>query len=87
MHECFTQSFLLLDKWFLVTGAASGIGKAVCLKLLELGASVYATDINETALQEIYKSFGKQASVLQMLSYYYYCCYFVVVVNINLFFA
>ena len=35
----------------IVTGAASGIGKALCEELVRRGARVVATDINEEALQ------------------------------------
>jgi NAD(P)-dependent dehydrogenase (short-subunit alcohol dehydrogenase family) len=39
------------DKIAIVTGAASGIGKALCEELVRRGARVVATDINEEALQ------------------------------------
>jgi NAD(P)-dependent dehydrogenase (short-subunit alcohol dehydrogenase family) len=39
------------DKVAIVTGAASGIGKALCEELVRRGARVVATDINEEALQ------------------------------------
>lgn len=38
----------------IVTGAASGIGKAIAFKLMEHGAKVYAVDLNETLLQKYY---------------------------------
>ncbi len=38
------------DKFCVVTGAASGIGAATMIKLLNLGARVIAIDINEVAL-------------------------------------
>ncbi|KAL0489573.1 hypothetical protein AKO1_010423, partial [Acrasis kona] len=41
----------------LVTGAASGIGKKTCERLLSDGAFVFACDINKDALEEVYKSF------------------------------
>ena len=40
------------EKICLVSGAASGIGKAVCQALLAQGACVIAVDINEPALRE-----------------------------------
>lgn len=39
------------DKIAIVTGAASGIGKALCEELVRRGAKVVATDINEEMLQ------------------------------------
>jgi NAD(P)-dependent dehydrogenase (short-subunit alcohol dehydrogenase family) len=39
------------DKIAIVTGAASGIGKALCEELVRRGARVVATDLNEEALQ------------------------------------
>ena len=36
----------------LVTGAASGVGRAVALKLAEAGANLFLTDVNEGALAE-----------------------------------
>lgn len=40
------------NKTFVVTGAGSGIGRALVLKLLDEGARVAAVDINEETLQE-----------------------------------
>jgi len=40
------------NKTVVVTGAASGMGRATTLKLCELGARVYAADRNESALKE-----------------------------------
>lgn len=42
----------LKDKTFLVTGASSGIGKAVAIALGEQGAKVIVTGRNKTRLQE-----------------------------------
>lgn len=43
------------NKWVIVTGGASGIGKATALELLNRGAKVIVFDINFETLQEIYK--------------------------------
>lgn len=40
------------DKTAIVTGAGSGIGRAIVLRLTAEGASVLAIDVNETGLQE-----------------------------------
>lgn len=42
----------LIDKIAVVTGAGSGIGRAVSQALSEIGATVIATDINEVAGEE-----------------------------------
>jgi NAD(P)-dependent dehydrogenase (short-subunit alcohol dehydrogenase family) len=36
-----------------VTGAASGLGRAICTRFVHLGASVYAIDINRAQLEEL----------------------------------
>ncbi len=46
------------NKTIIVTGAASGMGRATTHKLRELGAVVYAADRNETALNEVCKQTG-----------------------------
>ena len=47
--------FSLTDKNAVVTGAGSGIGKAVALLLARQGAHVHAADINETQALEVVK--------------------------------
>jgi NAD(P)-dependent dehydrogenase (short-subunit alcohol dehydrogenase family) len=44
------------DKVVLVTGAASGIGRALCIELGRRGAVVVATDINTEGAQEVASS-------------------------------
>ena len=46
-----TMSDRLKGKVALVTGAASGIGRATCIRLVEEGASVFAVDIDSTGLE------------------------------------
>ena len=40
-------------KLAVVTGAASGMGKAIALDFLREGAKIVATDMNETRLAEL----------------------------------
>ncbi|MDD3480706.1 MAG: SDR family NAD(P)-dependent oxidoreductase [Patescibacteria group bacterium] len=51
---------VLKDNKFLVTGAASGIGKALVLALIEQGASVVALDLNQEALLALEKETDKK---------------------------
>ena len=44
----------LKEKVYIITGAASGMGKATCAKFVEEGAKVVAVDKNETVV-EIWK--------------------------------
>ena len=44
--------FSLENKTVLITGAASGIGKAIAIECSKMGASVVLTDRNEVGLQE-----------------------------------
>ena len=41
------------NKAVIVTGAASGIGRATVIRLLAEGAQILAVDINETLLHEL----------------------------------
>lgn len=45
-----------LKKWVLVTGAASGIGKAITEYISEKGWCVYATDVDEKELSQFKKN-------------------------------
>ncbi len=57
----------LNDKVAIVTGAASGIGEAIALKLAQRGASVMVADIQDEAGQQVVetiKSQGGQASYI-----------------------
>jgi len=47
------------DKIVIVTGAASGIGKAVCEQLSKAGAKLVMADINEALLKETAQSISK----------------------------
>ena len=55
--------FSLSDKHAVVTGAGSGIGKAVALTLARQGAIVYVADINEEQAKETAKEIGTNAVV------------------------
>lgn len=56
------------DKKILVTGAGSGIGRALTLKLLSGGASVIAVDLNEDSLDELSKKAGSDKLVTQVFN-------------------
>ncbi len=43
-----------------VTGAASGLGRAVCMRFVELGANVHGIDINNAALEEMRAVLGNR---------------------------
>ena len=53
--------FNLEGKHAVVTGAGSGIGKAVAVLLAKQGATVYVADINEEQATETAKEIGKNA--------------------------
>lgn len=50
----------LEDKVSIITGAASGIGKAITLAFLEEGALVYAVDLEPTALEALELSLDEE---------------------------
>lgn len=56
----------LKNKTIIVTGAASGMGRATTLKLKELEAIVYAVDKNHSALQETCESSGAEPCVIDI---------------------
>lgn len=55
----------------IVTGGASGIGKAICEKLLQGGAKIHFLDINKSVGEETQKSFNNQHGVGQAK---FVCC-------------
>ncbi|MER9653426.1 SDR family oxidoreductase [Mesorhizobium sp. M0152] len=58
----------LASKVVVVTAAAQGIGKASALAFAKAGATVYATDINETLLEELARDSGIQTCKLDVLN-------------------
>jgi NAD(P)-dependent dehydrogenase (short-subunit alcohol dehydrogenase family) len=52
---------LLKGKGAVVTGAASGIGKAIATAFIQAGASVLLCDLNAKALEEAARELGKSA--------------------------
>ncbi len=52
--------FSLEDKTVLVTGAASGIGRATAIQCSEMGAKVFLVDLNEQGLQETQKLIARE---------------------------
>ena len=55
------EADLLKDKGAVVTGAASGIGKAIATAFIEAGASVLLCDLNAAALDPVAKELGHRA--------------------------
>ena len=53
----------LTDKVAVITGAASGIGRACVIRFMQEGAQVVATDINANALDEMAVKFDKLQTV------------------------
>ena len=58
--------FLLNNKRYIVTGAASGIGKSTAIVLSKLGASLLLVDINDVALNETKALCGELAKTLML---------------------
>ena len=56
MHQDWTTQNIV------VTGAASGLGRAICVRLVQLGARVNGLDLNEPALLEMQTTFGQSFS-------------------------
>ena len=52
---------LLKGKGAVVTGAASGIGKAIATAFIQEGASVLLCDLNATALENAGRELGDRA--------------------------
>jgi NAD(P)-dependent dehydrogenase (short-subunit alcohol dehydrogenase family) len=47
-----------------VTGAASGLGRAICYRFAQLGARVHGVDLNDAALVELRHSLGPEFSAV-----------------------
>ena len=56
----------LQGKIAVVTGAARGIGRAICERYAREGAFVFLTDIDEAKAQNVAKSIGVQAAALRL---------------------
>ncbi|MGB3864539.1 MAG: glucose 1-dehydrogenase [Xanthobacteraceae bacterium] len=48
----------------IVTGAAGGIGRAICRRFVDEGVSIIALDVNDDALKELVAGFGPEGSRL-----------------------
>ena len=54
--------FSLQNKTILVTGASSGIGKAIAIECSKMGAKVFVTGRNEQRLQETFNQLDGEFS-------------------------
>jgi 3-oxoacyl-[acyl-carrier protein] reductase len=54
----------LQNQTAVVTGAASGIGKAISLKLLDHGVKVYALDVDEKELTRFFSNYDSKATAI-----------------------
>ena len=61
-----SESFLLTGRTALVTGAASGIGRAIALRFAAEGAAVLAVDRNAAALDELCGQIDAQPLVVDL---------------------
>jgi NAD(P)-dependent dehydrogenase (short-subunit alcohol dehydrogenase family) len=61
-----TNPFSLEGKSILVTGASSGIGKAVSIVLSQMGAKLLLVDINEKGLQETKKECASSVTAVAL---------------------
>ena len=56
---------MIKDKIFIVTGAGSGIGKALTLALLEKGAKIIAVDIRQEELDNLKQEIGDKSKFIE----------------------
>lgn len=59
--------FALDNKRILITGAASGIGRATALLCAQMGADVILIDLNEHGVNIVSKEIGKESTLVQAL--------------------
>lgn len=60
--------FSLDNKTILITGGASGIGKATALLCAQMGADVILVDLNEQGLQQTAQEIGKDSTIFKAVN-------------------
>lgn len=60
--------FSLDNKKVLITGGASGIGKATALLCAQMGAEVILVDLNEQGLQQTAQEIGKESTIIKAVN-------------------
>lgn len=60
--------FSLDNKIILITGGASGIGKATALLCAQMGADVILVDLNEQGLQQTAQEIGKESTIIKAVN-------------------
>ena len=60
--------FSLDNRTILITGGASGIGKATALLCAQMGADVILVDLNEQGLQQTAQEIGKESTIIKAVN-------------------
>jgi NAD(P)-dependent dehydrogenase (short-subunit alcohol dehydrogenase family) len=60
--------FSLDNKTILITGGASGIGRATALLCAQMGADVILVDLNEQGLQQTAQEIGKDSTIIKAVN-------------------
>lgn len=65
LHPSLEQLISMKGKTVLVTGAASGIGKAIAIRYAEAGATLHLVDLSEKGLKEVQASLTKNGAQVE----------------------
>lgn len=65
LHPSLEELISMKGKTVLVTGAASGIGKAIAIRYAEAGATLHLVDLSEKGLKEVQASLTKNGAQVE----------------------